>query len=234
MRLFAAVVALSVCANATTIVAIWTPVKIVISGDSLINSNWTGTDGSPRHRLSNDCKIRKFGTNYISAAGNYHIQKAAFDVWQAAARACGSSTNVGGCSVRFREELRTNLAQIARARGVQVSVLVAGLENGEPALDHITLIGTPQRGISVRTESFRRGRQTWGRVILGERGAIDRYEAASPSTMARSVQDQVLTLVRVEAGALPKEVGPPFSVLAIGTAGEHWINPGCCPASCSK
>ena len=236
MRGFFAALAIGFCATAqaTTIVAIWTPVKIVISGDSLVNSSWTAANGAPQHQLSNDCKIRKFGTNYISAAGNYHIQIAAYDIWQAAARACGSSTSVGACAVRFREELRTDLGQIGRTREVHVSVLVAGLENGAPALDHITLIGTPRGGMNVRTESFRRGKQTWGRVILGERGAIDRYEAATPSTMSSSIQDQVLRLVRVEAGALPQEVGAPFSVLAIGEAGEHWINPGCCPASCSK
>jgi len=236
LRAFAAVLGITLCANAgaTTIVAIWTPVKIVISGDSLINSNWTASNGVRKHALSNDCKIRKFGTNYIAAAGNYRIQLAAFDIWQAATRACGSSINVGACSARFREELRTDLRQIAGAREVQVSVLVAGLENSVPALDHITLIGTPRGGISVKSESFRQGRQTWGRVILGDHGAIDRYEAESPSTMSGSVQEQVLRLVRVEAGARPQEVGAPFSVLAIGTAGEHWINPGCCPASCSK
>jgi hypothetical protein len=232
----AAVLAFGIClhARATTIVAIWTPVKIVISGDSLINSDWTAANGTPRHQVSNDCKIRKFGTNYISAAGNYKIAKAAFDIWQAASRACDSSINVTGCTVRFREELRRDLAQIAGAREVHLSAIVAGLENGWPALDHITLTGTPRGGISVRVESFRSGRQTWGRVILGERGAIDRYEAASPTTMSSSIQDQVLTLVRVEAGALPQEVGAPFSVLAIATAGEHWIHPGCCPASCTK
>jgi hypothetical protein len=229
----ALVLLLSERAGATTIVAIWTPVKIVISGDSLINSTWTA-NGAPRHQTSNDCKIRKFGTNFISAAGNYHIQKAAFDVWRAAERSCGASTNVTGCAAKFREELRADLRQIAGAREVHVSVLVAGLENGAPALDHITLIGTPLAGIKVTTESFRRGSQTWGRVILGERGAIDKYEANSPSTVKRSIQDQVLTLVRVEARAQPQEVGAPFSVLAIGTTGEHWINPGCCPASCSK
>jgi hypothetical protein len=236
VRALVAALAIGISANAgaTTIVAIWTPVKIVISGDSLVNSYWTRPDGVRGHRLSNDCKIRKFGTNYISAAGNYHIQKAGFDIWQAAERACGSSIDVSGCAVRFREELRTGLGQIARTRQIYVGVLVAGLENGAPALDHITLTATGQGGMSVKSESFRRGRQTWGRVILGERDAIDRYEASSPSTMTSSIQDQVLRLVRVEAGALPQEVGAPFSVLAIGTAGEHWINPGCCPASCSR
>jgi hypothetical protein len=236
VRAFAASLAITLCSNAgaTTIVAIWTPVKIVISGDSLINSDWTAANGAPHHQLSNDCKIRKFGTNYISAAGNYHIQKAAYDVWQTASRACGGSTSVYACSARFREELKNDLSQVARAREVHVSVLVAGLENGSPALDHITLIGTPSGGLSVRTESFRRGKQNWGRVILGDRDAIDRYEAASPSTMTGSIQDQVLKLVRVEAGAVPREVAAPFSVLAIGTSGEHWINPGCCPATCSR
>jgi hypothetical protein len=227
-------IGISANAGATTSVAIWTPVKIEISGDSLVKSYWTAPDGERRHKFSNDCKIRKFGTNYISAAGNYHIQKAGFDVWQAAERTCGSSINVGGCAARLQQELRTGLGQIARTRQIYVSVLVAGLENGVPALDHITLTATAEGGMSVRTESFRRGRQTWGRVILGERGAIDRYEATSPSTMSSSIQDQVLRLVRVEAGALPQEVGAPFSVLAIGTAGEHWINPGCCPNACSK
>jgi hypothetical protein len=229
-------VALVFCANtwATTIVAIWTPAKIVIAGDSEINSDWTTANGARHHQISHDCKIRKFGTNYISAAGNYHIDRAGFDIWQAATRACGASTNVTVCASRLREELRTNLAQIAGAREVHVAVLVAGLENGAPALDHITLTGTPRGGIKVQTESYRTGRQTWGRIILGERGAIDRYEAAMPSAKAQSVQEQALTLVRVEAGALPREVGAPFSLLAIGTAGDHWINPGCCPASCSK
>jgi hypothetical protein len=221
-------------AGATTIVAIWTPVKIVISGDSLINSSWTTANGGKGHLLSNDCKIRKFGTNYIAAAGNYHIQKAGYDIWQAASRACASSTTVAGCSFRLREELRIDLKQIAATRDVDVTAVVAGLENGVPALDHITLIGSPRSAISVRTESFRRGKQTWGRVILGERSAIDRYEASSPSTMTQSIQDQALKLVRVQASAEPQIVGAPFSVLAIGTAGEHWINPGCCPASCSK
>ena len=236
MRALLAALAIGISANAgaTTIVAIWTPVKIVISGDSLVNSYWTTPSGTRGHRLSNDCKIRKFGSNYISAAGNYHIQKAGFDIWQAAERACGTSINVGGCAVRLRQELQTGLGQIVRAREIYVGVLVAGLENGVPALDHITLTGTPSGGMSVKAESFRRGRQTWGRVILGERDAIDRYEAESPSTMATSIQDQVLRLVRVEAGALPQEVGAPFSVLAIGTEGEHWINPGCCPSSCSR
>jgi hypothetical protein len=236
LRALAAVLGFIFCVNAeaTTIVAIWTPVKIVISGDSLINSNWTAPNGTPHHQLSNDCKIRKFGTNYISAAGNYHIQKAGYDIWQAAARACGSPISVGACAARFQEELRIDLGQVARAREVQVGVLVAGLENGVPALDHITLTGAPQIGIRVKSESFRRGRQTWGRVILGDRVAIDRYEAESPSTMSSSIQDQVLKLVRVEAGARPQEVGAPFSVLAIGTAGEHWVNPGCCPSACSK
>jgi hypothetical protein len=113
-------------------------------------------------------------------------------------------------------------------------VLVAGLQNGEPALDHITLIGTPDGRLSVKSESFRRGKQKWGRVILGERDAIDRYERNAESTMTKNIQEQAASLVRIEARALPQEVGAPFSTLIIEAEGEEWINPGCCPASCSK
>lgn len=226
-------IVLSAHARATTIVAIWTPVKLVISGDSLINSNWT-VNGMPHHGISNDCKIRKFGTNYISAAGNYLIRAAGFDLWAMASNACGSSTSVDECTSRFSALLRYSLGRAASQREVQLSVLVAGVQNGAPALDHITLMGSPQMRLRVQSESFRRGRQKWGRVILGERGAIDRYEAEAASTVTNTIQDQALSLVRVEARALPQEVGAPFSTLAIVTAGEHWIIPGCCPSSCSK
>ena len=48
-------------------------------------------NGAPQHPTSKDCKIRKYGSNYISAAGNYHIQKAGFDVWEHGGGACASS-----------------------------------------------------------------------------------------------------------------------------------------------
>lgn len=104
MREFVAALAIAVSANAgaTTIVAIWTPQRIVISGDSLLNINWTGPNGAPQHRISNDCKIRKFGRNYVSAAGNYHIQAAGFDVWETAERAYESSLNFEICAARFQ------------------------------------------------------------------------------------------------------------------------------------
>jgi hypothetical protein len=218
-------------AGATTIVAIWTPEKIVISGDSLLNMNWTGENGAPQHKTSKDCKIRKFGSNYISAAGNYHIQTAGFDVWDMAAHACGSSTNVDGCASKFKTELRNMLSKVAGKHDIHLSVLVAGLQNGVPALEHITLIGTPDGKLSVKTESFRKGKQKSGQVILGERDAIDR--SAHGAKMPDNIQDQALALVKIEARALPQEVGAPFSTLTIEKSGEKWINPGCCPAACS-
>lgn len=236
MRASIAVIAMGLCTNAmaTTIVAIWTPGKIVITGDSLINSNWTGENGEPRHRTSKDCKIRKFGANYISAAGNYKIQTAQFDLWETASKACGSSIDVDTCAIKFRANLRSILGRAAGVHDVHLSVLVAGLQNGAPALEHITFIGQPDGRLSVRSESFRRGRQKWGRVILGLREAIDHYERTAPSTRTRTLEEQALSLVRIEARAQPQEVGPPFSTLAIEASGGHWTNPGCCPASCPK
>jgi hypothetical protein len=236
VRGFFAVLGVLICANAgaTTIVAIWTPAKIVIAGDSLVNVNWTGQNGAPQHKTWNDCKIRKFGSNYVSAAGNYRIQAAGFDVWDTAERACTSALNVEICAARLKSDLRSILGRVVGVHDVHLTVLVAGLQNGAPALEHITLVGTTQGRLTVQSESFRRGRQKWGRVILGERDAIDRYERGAASTMTASIQEQALSLVRVEARALPQEVAAPFSTLTIEAAGEHWTNPGCCPASCSK
>lgn len=236
MRAFIAVLGITICAQAgaTTIVAIWTPSKIVIAGDSLVNVNWTGKNGTRQHQTWNDCKIRKFGSNYVSAAGNYRIQAAGFDLWDTAERACTSAMNVEICAARFKSDLRSILARVLGVHDVHLSVLVAGLQNGAPALEHITLVGTPQGRLSVQSESFRRGKQRWGRVILGDRDAIDRYEHGAASTMSESMPEQALSLIRIEARALPQEVGAPFSTLTIEAAGEHWINPGCCPSSCSK
>lgn len=225
-----------ICANAgaTTIVAIWTPAKIVIVGDSLVNVNWTGPNGAPQHQTWKDCKIRKYGSNYVSAAGNYRIQAAGFDIWDTAERSCTSAMNVEICAARLKSDLRSILGRVVGVHDVHVTLLVAGLQNGAPALEHITLVGTRQGTLSVQSESFRLGKQSWGRVILGDRDAIDRYERGAPSTMTGSIQEQALSLVRVEARADPQEVGPPFSTLTIEAAGEHWINPGCCPNACSK
>jgi hypothetical protein len=153
VRTFVAAIGLSLCANvnATTIVAIWTPSQIVISGDSLLNMNWTGENGQPQHKTSKDCKIRKFGSNYISAAGNYHIQTAGFDVWETAAHACGASTSVDACTAKFKVELRGILAKVVGMHDVHLSVLIAGRQNGAPALDHITFIGTPEGRLSVKS-----------------------------------------------------------------------------------
>ena len=121
---------MSSCANAgaTTIVAIWTPAKIVISGDSLINSSWTGANGQRQHKTSNDCKIRQFGSNYISAAGNYRIEPGGFDVWHTAAHACQLSATIDDCTTRFRAELRSALERIAGRREVHLNVLIAGMQ----------------------------------------------------------------------------------------------------------
>ena len=236
VKAFVAVFGLGLCAavNATTIVAIWTPAKIVIAGDSMINMNWTGENGAPRHTISKDCKIRKYGSNYISAAGNYHIQKAGFDVWDIAERSCSSSMNFEICAARFKADLRSILGRVVGVHDIHLTVLVAGRQNGSPALEHITFVSQPDGRLNIKSESFRRGKQEWGRVILGDRDAIDRYERGSASTITGSIQEQALSLVRIEARAVPQEVGAPFSTLTIEANGEQWTNPGCCPASCSK
>jgi hypothetical protein len=234
VKAFVAVFGLGLCAHATTIVAIWTPSKIVIAGDSLINMNWTGENGAPQHTTSKDCKIRKYGSNYISAAGNYRIQKVGFDVWNTAERACSSSLNFEICAARLKTDLRSILGRVVGVHDIHLTVLVAGRQNGAPALEHITFVSQPDGRLSMKSESFRRGKQKWGRVILGDRDAIDRYERGSASTMAGTIQEQALSLVRIEARAVPNEVGAPFSVVTIEASGEQWINPGCCPSSCSK
>lgn len=227
-RLCALLFALGIQAQATTIVAIWTPAKIVISGDSLLNNYFTGANGATQRRLSTGCKIRKFGATYISAAGNYRIRTAGFDIWDTAARACGTSENVELCAVRFKADLERRLERVVGIHDVNLTVLVAGLQSGSPAMEHITFEAQRNGRLRVRSESFRRGKQTWGRVILGDRNAIDSYERGAASTMTSSLEDQALSLVRIEARAMPQEVGAPFSVLRIEPGGDRWVSGGVC------
>jgi hypothetical protein len=234
LRAFAAAAVLY-CANAsaTTIVAIWTPDRLVISGDSLLNMNWTGANGQPRHGTSTGCKIHQFGSNYISAAGNYHIQSVGFDVWESAVRACGSFMNVEACAAKFKTELSRGLSHAVGTHDVHLTVIIAGRQNGAPALEHLTFVGSPGERLKISSESFRKGRQTYGRVILGDRDAIDRYERGAVTSNG-SIQDMALSLVKIEARAAPQEVGGPVSTLTIDRTGERWTNPGCCPSACEK
>jgi hypothetical protein len=162
VRVLAAALVLCLHAKATTVVAIWTPEKLVITGDSLLNSTWTGANGQPHHQLSTGCKIHQYGSNYISAAGNYHIQKAGFDVWESAIRACGGSVSVDQCAANFKAELRGALARIAGVHDVHLTVIVAGphhvgLRARRKAYRTIGIV--PQGPAEIRTRDSRRSRR---------------------------------------------------------------------------
>jgi hypothetical protein len=233
MRAFVAAFLFCAHASATTIVAIWTPQKLVISGDSLVNVNWTGEDGLHRHTTAINCKIRKYGAFYVAAAGNYRIQTAGFDLWEIAARACGDSVTIDHCSARLTASLRNVLETAARSQDVHVAVIVAGLDNGAPALEHITIAGTRGGRLTVSSTPYRRGMTRSTRIILGYRNAIDRFERATASSNS-TLEAEASSLVRVEEGAAPGEVGGTVSTLTIQPSGERWAHPGCCPASCRK
>ncbi len=70
----------------------------------------------------------------------------------------------------FTAALRKALAPVVGARTVYLTVLVAGIENGAPALNHITFTGTPGARLSVRSESFRRGEADMGPGDSGRAG----------------------------------------------------------------
>jgi hypothetical protein len=233
-RVFAAAAIMSVCASGTTIVAIWTPEKLVIAGDSLLNLVSTSENGQQRARTAKDCKIRKFGKSYVSAAGLLHVKSTGFDIWDTAARACASAKSVDSCVAKLKTELQSALAPILkenrghRANGrplheVRLTVLVAGIQGGVPVMDHITFLGTADDRLTVKAESFRKARRSHGRVILGDRDAIDEYERTHPTS-----EEDALTLVKLQARATPRDVGPPFSLLVIDAIGDRWIEPGCC------
>jgi hypothetical protein len=233
MRALVAALLVCVPASATTVVAIWTPQKLVISADSLINVDWTGQDGFRRHSTAINCKIRKFGAFYVAAAGNYRIQTAGFDVWEIASRACGDSVTIGHCAARLTVSLRNSLETAARTQDVRVAVIVAGLDNGAPALEHITITGKRGGALAVTSTPYRRGTARPARIILGDRDAIDRFEKTT-SFSNSNLEAEASSLVRVEEGAAPGDVGGTISTLTLQPSGERWANPGCCPASCRK
>ena len=68
-------------------------------------------------------------------------------------------------------------------------------------------------------------------------GALDRfdqiqqYPAGASSRVRYTINDAAaasLKLLELEATANPKEVGPPFAVLTLDSAGRKWIAPGGC------
>lgn len=239
-RVLALSIGLSVCASATTIVAIWTPAKLVIVADSIITLVSTSADGHQKSRTEKDCKIRKIGKNYFSAAGILHVKSVRFDIWDSASRACASSSSLDICSAKLKPELQTALGRVVKQNRanrrsgrplheVRLTVLVAGNQDGAPAMDHITFLATPDDRVTVKSESFRKSKSAAeGRVILGDRGAIDRFEKTHSANPGDSPEEEALALVKIEARAAPKDVGPPFSTLVIDAEGDRWPDPGCC------
>jgi hypothetical protein len=66
---------------------------------------------------------------------------------------------------------------------------------------------------------------------LGHTSQISKYLMAYPAEwgkFATEAPSLIVKLLGLEASANPSEVGPPFSVLMIDTAGTHWISPGAC------
>ena len=96
-------------ASATSIIAVYTPSKIVVVGDSFFSASWTDKRDIPRAGTIRKCKVNQFGAVFIAATGNYLIQNAHFDFWMAARRVCGAAQSVTSCSEGLVPAVRIGL-----------------------------------------------------------------------------------------------------------------------------
>ena len=110
---------------------------------------------------------------------------------------------------------------------------MAGKQNGRLAIDHFTLKANAGGRVDVASDHIRNNPRE--RVISGEREAIDRFEAENPEWAAGiSPEDEAGRLVHLGAEALPRNVGPPYSILIITLVGNAWREPGCCLNPCEE
>ena len=224
---------------ATTIVAVWTPRRLVVVADSVVTGSVFGSDV-----IGHMCKIRQIGRVFLAASGAYESNLADFNLWSLAEQSCsGLVTNVDRCAEhlkngvvsgmkRMQAQARSAIAAGYKAQHLYVSFIVIGLERDSPELVHWTFYAQPNGPIEQETETFKKsdGRM-YARAILGNRIEIDQFIKTHPRWRAGTPEEEGRILVKIEADAFPEHVGPPFSILTLDRRGAHWVDKGCCSSN---
>jgi hypothetical protein len=216
--------------SATTLVALWTPDRIVLGADSMVV-----TEGPAAFDA---CKIVNADGTWLAVSGLVTDSTAGFELGPLARLALGASGTMKEKLTRFADSVQTPLqraydglrrdspvehARFASGRPV-LQAIFAGQENGRPVLATVAFVpgtgGSLELRASLVDGSDARGPRL---IYAGQQDRIREYLKAHREWFAADRQEIVRSLVQLEVDGGPGLVGGPIDIVEIDAAGTHWV-----------
>jgi hypothetical protein len=227
---WAAVLCLAVVSvHGTTLVALWTPDRIVLGADSRVVTDIGSSDA---------CKIGHSGDVWMAASGLVVEARTGYSLGTVARRALGDSGPLQLRVGRFVEAVQRPLEQAVAALRVDAPADYALLRSGRPVLQAIfavrendhPVLATVALVMNSAGEIEPRGSYVDGSdargprlIYAGRQERIREYIKTHPRWIDDEAHDLVRKLVQVEIDAGSPFVGGPVDVISIDRAGARWI-----------
>lgn len=225
-----ALLSFTVASHATTLVAVWSPERLVIGADSLVI-----TDTAP----ASACKIDREGTTFFALSGLAEDQAARFS-----ANALAHAASRGAADVEERVALFLQLARepLGRALGLirtqapadyawlqqghpVLQVMFADVQAGTPVLAVASLSVDETGGLREYQQVIRQGTDRLGPRILyaGQQGEIRQYLRANCQWYQDDSVNLVKRLISLESRVAGTRVGGPVDIIAFDGQGARWV-----------
>jgi len=198
------------------------------------------------------CKIHVVGDVVFANAGLIRDEFSGFDLAALAAQALSAHSSVAQSIESFDDQvsafLRRFLVEIQNSfPGVYksfdhnpgISIVFGRIVRRKPTIyvRSFSSVEDPHGSISVQVFKHDCLENCQESVVgLGHFQEMYQYLQRYPSTFSSAVDNGAassIRLLQLEAAAYPAEVGPPYAVLMVSSAGNQWIAPGACEARSS-
>jgi len=217
-----------------------TPSSLLIAADGRVH---TAADKV----VEDTCKIRLTKDVAFTNAGLIRDQFSGFDLAEIAQRYISTHAYIDEAILDFDNRVSAFLRQFLPEikdtfpavyhtfdRSAGISVAFARVVDGKPTV-HVrsfSAMDDPHGTLSIQVakQDCTTGCESFSGA-LGHFEHIQQYLHANPAAFGTTINDAAgmsLKLLNLEATANPKEVGPPFAILTLDSAGPRWIAPGGC------
>jgi len=230
----------------TSVVIHMTPSSLLVAADGRVH---TAADKV----VEDTCKVRLTKDVVFTHAGLIRDQFSGFDLAEVAHRSLSSHASIDEAIQDFESRVSTFLRRFLPEikdrfpgvyysfdHGTGISVAFARVVDGKPTV-HVRSFGEvvdPHGALSIQVtkQDCTVGCQNFVSA-LGHFEQIQQFLRTHPGAFGNTIDeaaDASLNLLKLEAAANPKEVGPPFAILTLDSAGPRWIAPGGCAGSSYK
>lgn len=222
----------SFLASATTLVAIWSPDKLLIGADSNVITNVPNVLGTA-------CKISRDGSTFYAFSGLVEDSTAGYDIEALAHQAVQGPGDLSIHLNHFLELARDPLTKALTALQHDAPDQYAYLQQNHPVLQAIfaslepdaPVLGVagfslaPDGALADFTRIVARRDDGFGERIIyaGKQDHLKEYLHEHRDWPAGDKAELVRTLIQSEIDASAGEVGGPIDIVSIEPNGAHWV-----------